>query len=93
MIISQTFLLLLLIELKTGFCPSCFYLPTSDALVTNLRATSTLITNQLTESHYQFVLPNRFQSDSNERNFSKYCQMRSGSFLLALKEVNTSVMI
>ena len=62
---------------------------TSHALVTTFRATSGLITDLLTESHYQFVLTSRFQSDPNERHFSKYRQMSGGRFLVSLREVNT----
>ena len=57
---------------------------TSHALITTLKATSCLLSELLTE-RYKCVLSARFQSDTLERQFSKYRQMSGGRFLVSLR--------
>ena len=48
---------------------------------------------QSDDENYSYVLTARFQSDPLERHFTKYRQMSGGRFLVALREVRSSVKI
>ena len=69
-------------------CPN-FSLKTQTlhAVITTLKATSCLQSELINEG---YVLTDRFQSHPLERQFSKYRQMRGGTFLISLREVTNS---
>ena len=59
---------------------------TSKAIITSLKAQSTLIQDLLNEG-YQYILSSRFQSDPLERHFGIYRQMNRRNFLVSLRQV------
>ena len=65
---------------------------TSDALVTTLRCTASLIEDLLKEG-YKYVLTARFQSDPLELRFSRVRQMSGGRFLVGLTEFNCATRV
>ena len=67
----------------------CLTPQTSEALITTLRCTASLIEDLLAEG-YQFVLTARFQTDPLERRFSRHRQMSGGRFLIGLRELESS---
>ena len=69
--------------------PCCLTPHTSQALVTTLRCTASLIEDLLDEG-YEYVLTARFQTDPLERRFSRYRQMSGGRFLIGLRELECS---
>ena len=62
---------------------------TSQALITTLRCTASLIEDLLGEGYF-FVFTARFQTDPLERRYSRYRQMSGGRFLIGLRELESS---
>ena len=76
-------------SLLTGSRVFCLSKQTCDALIKTLRFQA-LLTKELLQEGYAYVLTGRFQSDPIERRFSQYRQMNGGNFLVSLKEVSNS---
>ena len=62
---------------------------TSEALMTTLRCTASLI-DDLIQEGYDYFLISRLLTDPLELRFSKYRQMSGGRFLIGLRELETS---
>ena len=63
---------------------------TANAMIKTLKSSADLCDDLLNEG-YTYILTSRFQSDSLERRFLKYRQMKSGGcFLVCLREVESS---
>ena len=67
----------------------CLSKQTANALVLTLRSHAMLI-RELLEEGYEYVMTRRLQSDPIENRFSQYRQMSGGSFLVTLREVQSS---
>ena len=65
---------------------------TTSALVRTLRCTATLIEVLLQEG-YDYVLTVPFQTNPLKRQFSKYCQISGGRFLVGLREATNNELI
>ena len=63
---------------------------TSDALITTLRATASLIEDLFKDESYHYILTARLQTDPLERHFGKVRQMSGGRFLVGLREFQSS---
>ena len=76
-------------SLLTGNRVFCLSKQTCDALIKTLRSQA-LLTKELLQERYAYVLTGRFPSDRIERRFFQYRQMNGGNFLVSLKEVSNS---